>query len=149
MLFQTLISRRRGIVQFAVSTMLLVFMVSTQLALAQPNTEQMKERLAAQTEDTIKQLALTAEQEETVRSILADANTKRIEMMEKAFSGGRDREKMQAFRADLKKHQEDLEVQLSGLLTDEQLATYKKIVEEQASRRGQGRRGGGGLDGNT
>ena len=100
---------------------------------------QMQERLAAQTEDTIKQLGLTDDQQEPVRTILEEQNKKRMDLREQARASGSFggmREQMMALA-------EETETRLAEVLTDEQMATYRKIMEERAARRGM-RRGGPG-----
>ena len=99
--------------------------------------EQMKARMAAQTDSLIKHLALTADQEEPVRAILEARNTKRMEIMTAARESG----SFMGMREDMAALNEETTKKLGDVLTEEQMATYKKIQEEQRSRR-RGRRGG-------
>jgi len=99
--------------------------------------EQMKERMAAQTQDLIKQLNLTADQKAPVDSILAQQNDKRLEMFTKARESGSG---MQGMREQMMALDEETASTLSEVLTPDQLTKYKEIREAQAAQRG--RRGG-------
>ena len=106
-------------------------------AFAQPTPEQMQQRMAAQTDTLIKKLDLTAAQDEPVRAILAAHNEKQMELRSEARASGSFggmREKMMAL-------QEETAMKLGEVLTEEQMTTYKKLLEEQRSRRGGRRRG--------
>ncbi len=107
------------------------------MTFAQPTPEQMKERMAIRTDTLIQQLNLTAEQQEPVRAILEASNTKRMELRDKARESG----SFAGMREDMTALNEETAMKLGEVLTEEQMAQYKKIQEEQASQRG-GRRGG-------
>ena len=124
----------------AVLFLTLILVASLGLApatFAQPTPEQMKERMAAQTDTLVNRLALTAAQDEPVRAILAAHNDKQMELREEARAGGSRggmREKMMAL-------QEETTLKLGEVLTEEQMTTYKTFLEEQRGRRGGPRRG--------
>ncbi len=101
-----------------------------------PSQEEMKERMAIRTDTLIQQLNLTAEQQDPVRAILEASNTKQLELMAQA----RESESRMSFE-DRAALNEETEMKLGDVLTEEQLAQYKKIQEEQAAQRRQ-RRGG-------
>ena len=108
------------------------------MTFAQPTPEQMKERMAARTDTLIQQLNLTAEQQDPVRAILEASNTKRMELRDKARESG----SFAGMWEDMTALNEETAMKLGEVLTEEQMAKYKKIQEEQTGRRG-GRRGGG------
>jgi len=108
------------------------------MTFAQPTPEQMKERMAIRTDTLIQQLNLTAEQQDPVRAILEASNTKRMEFRDKARESG----SFAGMREDMTALNQETTMKLGEVLTEEQMAKYKKIQEEQASQRG-GRRGGG------
>ena len=99
-----------------------------------PSPEEMKERMAIRTDTLIQQLNLTAEQQDPVRAILEASNAKRLELITAALeSGSRMRfEDMDALN-------EETAMKLGEVLTEEQLAQYKKMQEEQAAQRRQRR----------
>ncbi len=109
---------------------------------AQPrrlDPEQMQQRLAAETDALIQQLALTDAQEAQVRPILAERNEQRVARLVKArerFS----REAMTAMRQDLEALNAATDKKLEAILTKAQMAKYRKIQEDRAARR-RGRRG--------
>ncbi len=109
-----------------------------------PDPEQMRARLAEETDALVALLKLTEAQEVQVRSLLDDRNEKRVALFEKAREQ-RSREAFRALRADVAALDEETDRQLAEVLTDDQMATYEKRQEEQAAeRRGRrrGRRGG-------
>ncbi len=106
-------------------------------AFAQPDPEAMKERMAAQTDTLVKKLDLTAAQEEPVRAILAESNDKRMKLRDEARASG----SFGSMRESMTKLNEETAMKLGEVLTEEQMAIYKKFMEEQRGRRG-GRRGG-------
>ena len=57
-------------------------------AFAQPTSEQMQQRMAAQTDTLVKKLDLTAAQDEPVRAILAAHNEKQMELRDEARASG-------------------------------------------------------------
>ena len=99
--------------------------------------EEMKERMAIRTDTLIQQLNLTAEQQDPVRAILEASNTKRLELTAQARESG----SFGSMRESVTALNEETEMKLGAVLTEEQMATYKKIQEEQAAQRRQ-RRGG-------
>ena len=99
--------------------------------------EEMKERMAIRTDTLIQQLNLTAEQQDPVRAILEASNTKRLELTAQARESG----SFGSMREDITALNEETEMELGDVLTEEQLAQYKKIQEEQATQRRR-RRGG-------
>ncbi|MFQ5569214.1 MAG: hypothetical protein ACE5G0_06040 [Rhodothermales bacterium] len=132
---------RRLVLLLGAGLILSLWMVPSSLAQGFGfNPERMKERLAAQVEDTIEQLALTDEQEEPVRAILEENTNKRIELITNARESG-SREAMMAMREDTAALNEETEKKLAEVLTEEQLTKYQEIQAERASRR-RGRRGG-------
>ncbi len=107
-------------------------------ALAQPSEAEMKQRMAAQTDTLVQTLALTADQEEPVRTILEENNTKRMELRNKARESG----SFMGLREDMAALNEETVAKLGEVLTEEQMAAYHKFMEEQRSQR-RGRRPGG------
>ncbi len=99
--------------------------------------EEMKERMAIRTDTLIQQLNLTAEQQDPVRAILEASNTKRLEFITAARESG----SFMEMRDDMAALDEETAMKLGEVLTEEQMAQYKKIQEEQAAQRRQ-RRGG-------
>ena len=99
--------------------------------------EEMKERMAIRTDTLIQQLNLTAEQQDPVRAILEASNTKRLELTAQARESG----SFRGMREDMDALNEETAMKLGEVLTEEQMAQYKKIQEEQAAQRRQ-RRGG-------
>ena len=102
-----------------------------------PSPEEMKQRMAIRTDTLIQQLNLTAEQQDPVRAILEASNTKRLELTAQARESG----SFGSMREDITALNEETEMKLGDVLTEEQLAQYKKIQEEQAAQRRR-RRGG-------
>lgn len=103
------------------------------------------------------QLALTDEQSEQIRPILAEQAEQIQAIREKyGFTGRRgqgggrsqrpDRSQMQAMRADLETLGEQTDAKLATVLSEEQMETWKAIQAERQQQRGQrgGRRGGRG-----
>jgi len=74
-------------------------------------------------------LDLTAEQESQLQTIVDEAETKHRELFEECGPG-------------LKELREDTEAKIEALLTEEQRATYKKLIERRHERRGRKRRRG-------
>lgn len=107
------------------------------LTLAQPSEADMKKRMAAQTDTLVKKLDLTAEQEEPVRVILEASNAKRMELRNKARESG----SFMGLREDMAALNEETAMKLGEVLTEKQMAAYKKFMEEQRGRRGGRRRG--------
>ncbi len=108
-----------------------LFAVLTIPTLAQPGPEAMKERMEVEKKELFQVLELTAEQQPRVESILDDSNEKRVAMMadaRKSGGPGAMREKMGELNA-------ETEARLSEVLTDEQMSSYKKYVEETRSKR--------------
>ncbi len=102
-----------------------------------PSPEEMKQRMAIRTDTLIQQLNLTAEQQDPVRAILEASNTKQLELRDQARESG----SFGSMREGMAALNEETEMKLGDVLTEEQLAQYKKIQEEQASQRRR-RRGG-------
>lgn len=84
--------------------------------------------LDEQMETLVEQLELTDEQAESVRDVLEMQGERRREVFE-GGSGGGDREAMRAAMAEL---QEETNLQLAEILTEEQMVKFSEI---QASRR--------------
>ncbi len=98
---------------------------------AQPfNQEQMAERMSARMDTLIKQLQLTAEQEEPVRAVLADLVQQRLQLRQRGARRGSVREGMQALN-------DSTAAKLEGLLTEEQMDRYREL---SANNRGGRRR---------
>ncbi|GAB5521294.1 MAG: hypothetical protein RhofKO_35450 [Rhodothermales bacterium] len=101
-------------------------------------------------------LALTDDQTEKIRPILAEQAEQTQAIREKYGLTGRgqgggggqrpDRSQMQAMRADLETVREQTEAKLSTVLSDTQMEEWKAMQAERQERRGQrgGRRGGRG-----
>ncbi len=96
-----------------------------------PSPEEMKERMAIRTDTLIQQLNLTAEQQDPVRAILEASNTKQLELRAQARESG----SFGSMREGVTALNEETEMKLGAVLTEEQMATYKKIQEEQAAQR--------------
>ena len=102
-----------------------------------PSPEEMKQRMAIRTDTLIQQLNLTAEQQDPVRAILEASNTKQLELRDQAQESG----SFGSMRESMTALNEETQTKLGAVLTEEQMAQYKKIQEEQAAQRRQ-RRGG-------
>jgi len=102
-----------------------------------PSPEEMKQRMALRTDTLIQQLNLTAEQQDPVRAILEASNTKQLELRDQARESG----SFGSMRESMTALNEETQIKLGAVLTEEQMTTYKKIQEEQAAQRRQ-RRGG-------
>lgn len=90
-------------------------------SLAQPsNPEQIAERMSAQMDTLIKQLELTAEQEEPVRAVLGELVRGRLQMRQGGAQRGSMRERMRALN-------DSTTARLQKLLTEEQLDRYKEL----------------------
>ena len=96
-----------------------------------PSQEEMKERMAIRTDTLIQQLNLTAEQQDPVRAILEASNTKQLELRAQARESG----SFGSMREGVTALNEETEMKLGEVLTEEQMAQYKKIQEEQAAQR--------------
>ncbi len=96
-----------------------------------PSQEEMKERMAIRTDTLIQQLNLTAEQQDPVRAILEASNTKQLELRAQARESG----SFGSMREGVTALNEETEMKLGEVLTEEQMAQYKKIQEEQATQR--------------
>ena len=97
--------------------------------------EQMKQRMEARTDTLVKHLDLTADQEEPVRAILTEHNTKQIELRNKARESG----SFGSMREDMGKLVEETETKLSGVLSEKQMTAYKQFIEDQRNRPGRRR----------
>ncbi len=102
-----------------------------------PSPEEMKQRMAIRTDTLIQQLNLTAEQQDPVRAILEASNTKQLELRDQARESG----SFGSMRESMTALNEETQTKLGAVLTEEQMAQYKKIQEEQAAQRRR-RRGG-------
>ncbi len=96
-----------------------------------PSPEEMKQRMAIRTDTLIQQLNLSAEQQDPVRAILEASNTKQLELRDQARESG----SFGSMREGMTALNEETEMKLGAVLTEEQMATYKKIQEEQAAQR--------------
>ncbi len=129
-------SLRRVALLLAIGLVASLWLASLTFA-QRPSPEEMKERMAIRTDTLIQQLNLTAEQQDPVRAILEASNTKRLELTAQARESG----SFGSMREDITALNEETEMKLGDVLTEEQLAQYKKIQEEQAAQRRR-RRGG-------
>lgn len=102
------------------------------------NPEQMRQRFVAQVDETIKALALEDSTAGKVREILMSSLDTRIKMMSEA----RDRGDFEAVRTKMQDLQKETEARLAGVLSEEQMARYRKIQQERSANRRGGRRGG-------
>ena len=129
-------SLRRVALLLAIGLVASLWLASLTFA-QRPSPEEMKQRMAIRTDTLIQQLNLTAEQQDPVRAILEASNTKRLELTAQARESG----SFGSMREDITALNEETEMKLGDVLTEEQLAQYKKIQEEQATQRRR-RRGG-------
>ena len=129
-------SLRRVALLLAIGLVASLWLASLTFA-QRPSPEEMKQRMAIRTDTLIQQLNLTAEQQDPVRAILEASNTKRLELTAQARESG----SFGSMREDITALNEETEMKLGDVLTEEQLAQYKKIQEEQAAQRRR-RRGG-------
>lgn len=100
-----------------------------------PSPEQMKERMTRQMENLMTELKLEDAQTDTVKTILMGSVDKRMKLVEENEGSRR------GLREAMGKVAEETEELLAGVLSDEQMKTYKTFTE-QANRRRGGRRGG-------
>jgi hypothetical protein len=103
--------------------------------------------------EIIVRLNLTGAQRSVVREILESEDARRAELTQGTSSGGRpDPSVFESMRAEVEALREETDAQLSAVLTNEQMGTYREIVEEHRAEmenmreqgRGLGAKGGGG-----
>ena len=123
-------SLRRVALLLAIGLVASLWLASLTFA-QRPSPEEMKERMAIRTDTLIQQLNLTAEQQDPVRAILEASNTKQLELRDQARESG----SFGSMRESMTALNEETEMKLGAVLTEEQMATYKKIQEEQAAQR--------------
>lgn len=114
--------------------LLLLGIAPTMQASAQvSDSDAVKKMMAVQIDTLVLQLSLTAEQDAPVREVLMAQSEQRLQLRESARKSNSRRGVRQRMEA----LQKDTDAKLKELLTDEQMATYKKIVEKRRdSRRG-------------
>lgn len=100
-----------------------------------PSPEQMRERMTQQMTDLIAELKLEEAQTDTVNAILMGSIDKRMKLVEDNNGSRR------GLREKLGQVGEETTELLAGVLSDEQMETYRKFTERTNRRRG-GRRGG-------
>lgn len=93
--------------------------------------------MAAQVDTLVQQLSLTAEQEAPVREVLMAQYEQGIMLRRSA----RNSESRRDVRQRVGALQEETNTKLKELLTEEQMATYKKITQNRRGRRQGQRRG--------
>lgn len=121
------------------ATFVVLLLAGTPASSAQGfNPERMKARMTAQVDETIKTLALEGETADTVRTILMDRVEKRFTLM----GAGRGQGDRGAMREAMQKLDDETTGRLAEVLTEEQLAAWKK--HEEAQRAAMGRRRPGG-----
>ena len=107
-----------------------------------PDPEQIRSRMVAETEDTISRLELDEATAENVRAVLMASIDERIalfkETREMRANGNGDRNARRAMRDRMMQLQQETGKKLAEILSDEQMARYRKIVAEKRG----GRRGG-------
>lgn len=91
--------------------------------------EQLQQRLV----DMAERLKLTPEQKERVEPLVKQELERRRDIMAK-YQGQRDLRSRRAMMQDMRSGQEDLDKQLSGILTDDQMAELRKMREENRER---------------
>jgi len=144
--------------------LLAVLAVAPARALAQEGPpsgrEQAAERLRLALDSLAAELELTEEQEPRVRSILEDAHRERVELARELREGGGGRRakirQMRDLRDRMEAQRDETRQQLAKVLTEAQLATYDRFVEERRAeirerfqerrRGGPPRASGGGAD---
>ncbi|GAK56451.1 hypothetical protein U27_03413 [Candidatus Vecturithrix granuli] len=84
------------------------------------------------------QLNLTNEQVEQVRPIFEEEFEKREELFQKNRGQGQRPESRKALDEEFQKLQEETEKQLEEILTEEQMALYRKMLEERRPPQPQG-----------
>jgi Spy/CpxP family protein refolding chaperone len=138
---KTLPSLRKSAAAFALALLLGGAMHTTALAQGRNmDPEQVKARFAERTNEVIGLLGLTEAQEPKVREILEATDVKRMELFEAAMAE-QSREAMMGMRDKMQELNEANVEALAEVLNEEQVETYKKYLEEQATRRPGGRRG--------
>ncbi len=93
------------------------------------------------------ELKLSDDQMDKLKPIFEKYNKETRALREKATSGERTPENMQAMRADRQKLQEATNAKVAEVLTDEQMEGYKKMQQRRGGRGGRGGPGGGGRRG--
>ena len=107
----------------------------------QMDPEARAERMKAQVDEIVKKLELDEEKSESVRAVLGEHNEKQSELF--SSYAGQGREAMQLMREEMQELQKSTDEKLKGVLSEQEMKTYKKLREEMRPRRGQrgGRRG--------
>jgi len=112
----------------------------------QPTPDQIDEELRRQVAEARERLQLTAEQEKQIQPIFEENAKKLREMRVRYRDVERSRENMSAARDEVSELQRKMYEQLQGILTQEQMEEYGKILDERRRERSErlGRRGGRG-----
>ena len=98
---------------------------------AVPNREAMTEQMQARMAEAKERLNLTDEQEQQVEAIFKENADKRAQIVEEGdFDGSRNFRKMRKFRGQMKELEKETTAQLAEVLTEEQMAEYELIKQE-------------------
>ncbi len=127
--------------------LILTLSIGSSVAFAQGfSREDMAERMKAQIDEVVTELALAEEKEVQVRGILESEAEERASIIQ-GFQG-QDRNARQMMREEMGELSKRTNEQLSAVLSEEEMEKYDKILKEIRERRraqfGGGRRGGGG-----
>jgi len=96
-----------------------------------PNREAMTEQMQARMAEAKERLNLTEEQEQQVEAIFQENADKRAQIVEEGdFDGSRNFRKMRKLRGQMKELEKETTAQLSEVLTEEQMAEYELIKQE-------------------
>ena len=105
--------------------------------------EERAARAKQQIDHVVTTLGLTGDKETEVRTILTQHQEEQAAVFA-SFSGDRNREAMRMMRAEMRELQEMTNEKMSAVLSEEELAKYQEILNEQRQqmRRRGGNRGG-------
>ena len=132
-----------SIIRFSsVLTLLCMLLASPLYAQTAASSEEARERIRAQIEESLERLQLTEEQRETVRPILDESFTQRLAVLEKhgidlENQGANERPGFRTMRKlgkDMDKVRKDTEEQLQAVLTADQMKVWKEMEEERRAR---------------
>ena len=126
----------------SVLTLLLLLLASPLYAQTAAPSEEARERIRAQIEESLERLQLTDEQRKTVRPIMEESFAQRLAVLEKhgidpANLNADNRPGYRTMRKlgkDMDKVRKETEKQLQAVLTADQMEVWKEMEEERRAR---------------